>query len=241
MLLLISAAIIFVAVLLFQAWRASEAEIAGATRFVTPLVEPPQAPQVVNSANASSHDPNHGNVDPKLSISADITGVASQSSPLQSSHVATSVVAPSSATQFQAISDSSDVSVIGVADINHKTTTVQSSTASSPSTYNQQNGGSAFIPSSAVTQTQHGVSPVSIPAAFNDPSVLGNLTAADQSQIAQIASDFTTTIQNSGLSPSSPQYSHLWNTAAFQANEIFRQQFGDNAFNAMQLSSLSSN
>ena len=103
---------------------------------------------------------------------------------------------------------------------------------------NQASGTMGVGGRSVVAQknSTEGVVPVAIPAAFGDPSALGNLSESDKAQIAQIANDFTKTVQASGIAPNSPEYQQLWDTAAERADEYYRGQFGIPAFNAAQLS-----
>lgn len=81
----------------------------------------------------------------------------------------------------------------------------------------------------------------SIPAAFGDPAAAG-ITAPDQlQQVAQIAKQFTDPILSNqvsvpGFSPSSPSYQKAWNRGVSMADATFRQQFGWQAFEAMQQS-----
>jgi len=94
-------------------------------------------------------------------------------------------------------------------------------------------GGSPVTQSSAAANS---VAPsISIPAAFADPAAVGISTPDQTQQLAQIADNFTSAVQNSGVSPSSPGYQNVWNAAAQQANAIFRQQFGYAAFEAAQM------
>ena len=92
-------------------------------------------------------------------------------------------------------------------------------------------GGSSSAPAAASAAAPA----VSIPAAFADPASAGISTPNQNQQISQIADNFTSAVQNSGVSPSSPGYQNVWNTASQQANAIFRQQFGNAAFEAAQI------
>jgi hypothetical protein len=74
-----------------------------------------------------------------------------------------------------------------------------------------------------------------IPAAFGDPSVLGNLTDGQKATITQIANNFTKSVQASGAAPNTTEYLQAWDTAAYRADEVFRGQLGTPAFNAMQM------
>ena len=96
-------------------------------------------------------------------------------------------------------------------------------------------GGSPTAPAAAAAAAAVAAPTVTIPAAFADPAAVGISTPDQTQQLAQIADNFTSTVQNSGVSPSSPGYQNVWNTAAQQANAIFRQQFGYAAFEAAQM------
>jgi len=129
--------------------------------------------------------------------------------------------------------------------------------AASPSLI--QNGNSAnttlpsigssieFHPASSVRTTSASVpvvstaQPVSIPAAFGDPTAAG-ITAPDQvQQVAQIAQKFTDPILSNqvsapGFTPSSPSYQKAWNSGVKMADAVLRQQLGWQAFEQMQQS-----
>lgn len=94
----------------------------------------------------------------------------------------------------------------------------------------------AVFPTSASVTFFPANAALSIPAAFGNPAVLGNPSESQVAQIAQIANDFTTTVQSSGVSSASSEYKRIWDTAAFRADEAFRGKFGVPAFNAMQIS-----
>jgi hypothetical protein len=78
---------------------------------------------------------------------------------------------------------------------------------------------------------------VPIPAVFGNPDAAGITTTSEQSlQIAQIADNFTQTVESSGGGPTTSSYHQAWNTAAYKADQIFKQQYGNMAFEAMQAS-----
>jgi hypothetical protein len=77
---------------------------------------------------------------------------------------------------------------------------------------------------------------IPIPAAFGDPAKAG-ITSPEQNQaITQMADNFTKEVQSSGAAPDSPAYFQIWNNATSRANQLFKQQYGNMAFEAMQQS-----
>ena len=75
-----------------------------------------------------------------------------------------------------------------------------------------------------------------IPVVFADPSAVASFPADQQSGIAQIANDFSSAVQSSGVSPTSPEYKKIWDTAAFQADQQYEAMYGIDALNKMMMS-----
>jgi hypothetical protein len=75
-----------------------------------------------------------------------------------------------------------------------------------------------------------------IPAAYGNPKVLEAFSPADQEEIQEIGSNFTATIESSGVTPDSPEYTQVWKKALRDADDSFRAKFGVDAFEAMQMS-----
>lgn len=94
--------------------------------------------------------------------------------------------------------------------------------------------------SAALTDQQpNRAASVMIPAAFGDPAAAG-ITSPDQVQeIAQLANDFTRNVQQSGVSPTSPAYTKMWNKTAKDPDAYLKQQIGWQAFDQLQQSTKS--
>jgi hypothetical protein len=91
---------------------------------------------------------------------------------------------------------------------------------------------SFFVPSTSAPAS----AAIPIPAVFGNPAAAGITSPEQAQQIAQIASDFTKTVESAGVAPNSPAYQHAWNSAASTADVIYKQQYGWQAFEAMQRS-----
>ena len=76
--------------------------------------------------------------------------------------------------------------------------------------------------------------PVYVPAIYAQPEARSSLTEEQLQLLDQTTADFTARIQSSGLSPYAPGYADLWKQSAQQADDIFRQQYGDEALQSLK-------
>ena len=74
-----------------------------------------------------------------------------------------------------------------------------------------------------------------LPIVFENMKAYSNAPPEFQRDVQAIASNFTATMENSGLSPSSPEYLRLWRKALQDADVTFRLQYGDDVARAMQM------
>ena len=76
--------------------------------------------------------------------------------------------------------------------------------------------------------------PVYVPAVYAKPETRAALSDEQRRLLDQAASDFNHRIQSSGLGPYSPGYAELWKQSAQYADDVFRQQYGDDALQALK-------
>ena len=76
--------------------------------------------------------------------------------------------------------------------------------------------------------------PVTVPAIYAQPAARSLLTEDQRKLLDQATADFNARIQSSGMSPYAPGYSDLWKQSAQQADDIFRQQYGEDALQALK-------
>jgi hypothetical protein len=76
--------------------------------------------------------------------------------------------------------------------------------------------------------------PVTVPAIYAQPAARSLLTEDQRKLLDQATADFNARIQSSGMSPYAPGYADLWKQSAQQADDIFRQQYGEDALQALK-------
>lgn len=141
---------------------------------------------------------------------------------LVSANIATSIIKSVTLQQAKAQGLTSSVSLVGT----EHSVNVRASSPLLISTLK----ASTVAP--AETQTIPGVS---IPAVFGNPEAVGIPVSSEQAQqIAVIANEFSKSVQSSGAVPNSTAYQSAWNSAASMADARYKQQYGWQAYEAMQ-------
>ena len=76
--------------------------------------------------------------------------------------------------------------------------------------------------------------PVYAPAIYAQPIARAALSEDQRKLLDQATAEFNARIQSSGLSSYAPGYADLWKQSAQQADDIFRQQYGEDALQALK-------
>ncbi len=74
-----------------------------------------------------------------------------------------------------------------------------------------------------------------VPVVFENAEKLSNSAPDFQHDVQEIASNFTASVETSGVSPYSPEYRKVWKKARQDADENFRALYGDETYKAMQM------
>jgi hypothetical protein len=76
--------------------------------------------------------------------------------------------------------------------------------------------------------------PIPVPAIYAQTALRSGLSEEQGRLLDEVTQDFNARIKASGMSPYAPGYAQLWREAAQEADDRFRQQYGDDALQALK-------